>query len=182
MLWSVFSISNEILVVQGFTTSFRCLLTKKQGPWGRFCSQIFPWKLAGCTLVRFFPKGDAAQLIWALNLGTLFKLVYRLLRNSAEKEADSSSSHPERGCQETAEEAEITSIQPDYRDTQSSNPSLCSVSISDSQCPSSPDSNDSSKIPTPFLQSPQQSKHAVRAGSRATQPQELGYITIWGDP
>lgn len=41
-------------------------------------------------------------------MGTLFKLVFRLLSNSAEKEADSSSSLPESGSQ-NAEAAENTS-------------------------------------------------------------------------
>lgn len=107
MLWSIFSVSNEILVIQSFTTSFWCLLTKRQGPWGRFCSwKILPWKLAAHKLMRLSQKGGMLlHSMSSLNLGSLSKLIYRLLWNSAEKKTDSSSSHPEGGCQ-TAEAAE----------------------------------------------------------------------------
>lgn len=110
MLWSIFSVSNEILVTQGFATRFWCFLTKRQGPWGRFYSRnILPWKLAAHKLMRFSQKeGCCSANMSSLNLGTLFKLVYRLLWNSAEKETDSSSSLPEGGSQ-TAEAAENTS-------------------------------------------------------------------------
>lgn len=175
MLWSVFSASNEILVIQGFTTSFWCLLTKKQGPWGRFCSQILPWKLAARTLVRFFPKGDAAQLTWTLNLGTLSQLAYRLLRNSAKKEADSSSSHPERGCQ-TAEAAETTSnlITDRPRAKTAAFVALALVTVSAHQVLII---MTAAKSPHHSYRDPSTANKLLEEdrGSRTTQPQELGY-------
>lgn len=178
MLWSVFSISNEILVIQGFTTSFWCLMTKKQGPWGRFCSQILPWKLAACTSVRLSPRGVAVQLIWTLNLRTLFKLVYRLLRNSAEKEADSSSSHLERGCQ-AAEVAETTSIQklpPSNLIT--ARPRAETAAFAALALVTVPSGyNDRATSPHLSHKDPSTARMLLGEGrgSRATQPQQLGY-------
>lgn len=147
MLWSILSVSNEIFVIQGFTTSFWCLLTKRQRPWGRFCSwKILSWKLATHKLMRFSQKRRCCSASMnPLNLRTLSKLKHKLLWNSVEKETDSSSSHPESQALEAAENTSALTINPVCCHGLKHQPPQC-LAINENQCPSKTDFNDGSKI------------------------------------
>lgn len=108
-------------------------------------------------------------------MDTLSKLANRLLRNSAKKEADSSSSHPERGCQ-TAEAAETTSnlIIDRPRAKTAAFVALALVTVSAHQVLII---MTAAKSPHHSYRDPSTANKLLEEdrGSRTTQPQELGY-------